>query len=273
MRAATPASDRELNLKYHIRHHWTTTHSSTRCDSHSLNYNDSFAITQFPPTTAMIRTSLRRFYSTTQKQTTKARKPVSLARPIKPRPIPAPRKPIAPLKEPDLPISLTLWESTQVTLSSFSINPRRWWQGLVRKEHGKEVFKRRLDEFHGGGDRSFFRTFLHTFWLCVVASVWIFIPGHLIQTHLYEMKATYGPSMLPTVYFEGDWVIINKLYRRGKGVQVGDLVEAKDPLTPEGRVLKRVIGMPGDFVVAHTVETDGEMIQVWCPRILRLSGD
>jgi inner membrane protease subunit 1 len=68
--------------------------------------------------------------------------------------------------------------------------------------------------------------------------------------------------MLPTLYFEGDWVLINKLCRRGRGIRVGDVVSARNPLKPEEMVIKRVIGMPGDFVLADSVETSGRMIQV-----------
>jgi len=68
--------------------------------------------------------------------------------------------------------------------------------------------------------------------------------------------------MLPTIYLSGEWVAINKMCRRGKGVGVGDVVCAKSPIMPEEAVIKRVIGMPGDFVLADGVDTSGRMIQI-----------
>jgi len=59
--------------------------------------------------------------------------------------------------------------------------------------------------------------------------------------------------MLPTLYLSGDWVLISKLNRRGKGIEVGDIVAFEHPLDAhinDGRMgmTKRVLGMPGDFV-------------------------
>lgn len=71
--------------------------------------------------------------------------------------------------------------------------------------------------------------------------------------------------MLPTISVSGDRVLLSKYNRRGRGVQVGDLVAFKHPLVPEAEALKRVAGMPGDFVyVGEKVEGSEEegMIQV-----------
>ena len=63
--------------------------------------------------------------------------------------------------------------------------------------------------------------------------------------------------MLPTLNTRGDFVWISKLHRRGKNIQVGDVVSFKHPLVPGEGACKRVLGMPGDFVLRDTVGADG----------------
>ncbi|QDS76128.1 hypothetical protein FKW77_006901 [Venturia effusa] len=202
---------------------------------------------------AMIRTSLRRFYSVPSGTKTKA---FALARPIKPRPKPVPE--IRPTKT-ELPkANYTLWEVARATLSPFSKKSQQWQRDLSKMKDADALARTRIE---GNTDRQSV-----SLWglvrRCVGYSIAILAFGHLFTTHVYNINGTFGPSMLPTLHVEGDWVIVNKLYRRGKGVQVGDLVEARDPLRADGRVLKRIIGMPGDFVLAHTVDTDGLMLQI-----------
>lgn len=54
--------------------------------------------------------------------------------------------------------------------------------------------------------------------------------------------------MLPTLNSSGDWVLISKYYRRGRGVQVGDLVSYSHPGEEGVQAVKRVVGLEGDFV-------------------------
>ena len=71
--------------------------------------------------------------------------------------------------------------------------------------------------------------------------------------------------MVPTLSVENDWILVSKLHKRGKGVKVGDLVTFIHPMDPETGALKRVIGMPGDFVLSGQSATNMEekmMIQV-----------
>lgn len=69
--------------------------------------------------------------------------------------------------------------------------------------------------------------------------------------------------MLPTLESSGTSVLISKFYRRGRGIEVGDMVSFTHPIEPEFRAIKRVIGMPGDFVLRDTPgKGDGMMIQV-----------
>lgn len=201
----------------------------------------------------MIRTSLRRFYSTPRKPKPKT---FPLARPIERRPEPTPKtlpKEVEPRKP-----HYTIGEIARATLAPYSINSQQWRRDLSRKKSTEEVAKIPTEDTGHGEFTSVFELSRR----CVFYGIGIFVFGHLFTTHVCDLKATLGASMLPTLYYEGDWVLVNKLYRRGKGVQVGDIVEAKDPLRADGRVLKRIIGMPGDFVIAHTVETDGMMLQV-----------
>ncbi|KAI9711852.1 MAG: hypothetical protein M1820_001997 [Bogoriella megaspora] len=57
--------------------------------------------------------------------------------------------------------------------------------------------------------------------------------------------------MVPTLDPIGTLVFTSKRYRRGRGIQVGDLVSFDHPVK-HGRGLKRVVGMPGDFVLRDT---------------------
>jgi signal peptidase I len=74
--------------------------------------------------------------------------------------------------------------------------------------------------------------------------------------------------MLPTIGVSGEWVLISKFHTRGREIKVGDLVSFQHPY--DGRdvgVLKRVIGMPGDFVVKDPTDGTGDMLQVCSPRV------
>lgn len=82
----------------------------------------------------------------------------------------------------------------------------------------------------------------------LASSVGLFFLGHLFATYCYAVQSTEGPSMLPTIGLSGDWVMISKLYRRGKGIQVGDMVALKSPRVEGRTILKRVVGMPGDYI-------------------------
>ncbi|CAL3966657.1 hypothetical protein PZA11_003240 [Diplocarpon coronariae] len=86
-------------------------------------------------------------------------------------------------------------------------------------------------------------------------------------THLYVQygpfpSGTYGASMLPTLEVIGDFVLIDKRFRRGRGVLVGDVVCFDSVVETGGRVIKRVVGLGGDYVMLDTPETTDRMIQV-----------
>lgn len=91
---------------------------------------------------------------------------------------------------------------------------------------------------------------------------------HLFYTHFLQVAPCTGPSMLPTFSVEGDYLAIDMTARLGRGVTNGDLVMYKIPMDPTALGIKRVVGMPGDYVVLGTPNAKGEeqTIQV------RLSG-
>lgn len=72
---------------------------------------------------------------------------------------------------------------------------------------------------------------------------------HLITHYGFVTTLVEGASMLPTVHVMGQTAVISSRYRHGRGVQVGDLVTYDIPISRATRGLKRVVGMPGDYVV------------------------
>ncbi|PHH74833.1 hypothetical protein CDD80_2820 [Ophiocordyceps camponoti-rufipedis] len=80
--------------------------------------------------------------------------------------------------------------------------------------------------------------------------------SHLTFTHLIQVSATEGPSMLPSFALMGEWALIDKTARRGRRVTVGDVISYKLPFDPSWRGIKRVIGMPGDYV---SISSPGEL--------------
>lgn len=55
--------------------------------------------------------------------------------------------------------------------------------------------------------------------------------------------------MLATLSAYGDGVVVSHLHRQGRGVRVGDVVDFKHPMQPGFGAIKRVAGLPGDFVM------------------------
>ena len=97
---------------------------------------------------------------------------------------------------------------------------------------------------------------------------------HAFSTYVIELSSTTGPSMWPTLAAHGEWLAISKSYRRGRGINVGDMVDFMHPLVPGAGAVKRVVGMPGDFVVVDHVKDDmttyeeGSMKQILLPPLV-----
>lgn len=72
--------------------------------------------------------------------------------------------------------------------------------------------------------------------------------------------------MLPTFSLGGEWLIsdMTSARNRRENISVGDLVLYKIPVQEHTMGVKRVIGMPGDYVLANTPHQEGDekMIQV-----------
>jgi mitochondrial inner membrane protease subunit 1 len=72
---------------------------------------------------------------------------------------------------------------------------------------------------------------------------------HLFTSSCYEISQTEGASMLPTLQIHGDFCVVDKSYKNGRGISMGDLVVARKPTQPGSWVCKRITGMPGDVVL------------------------
>ncbi|KAL5119667.1 hypothetical protein ACEQ8H_002513 [Pleosporales sp. CAS-2024a] len=79
--------------------------------------------------------------------------------------------------------------------------------------------------------------------------------AHVFFKYIGGIGPTSGISMVPTMpahYTDTTWILYSSLCRRGRGVQVGDVVTYTHPLFPNQHGCKRIIGMPGDFVSVMT---------------------
>ncbi|PWY94286.1 LexA/Signal peptidase [Aspergillus sclerotioniger CBS 115572] len=95
----------------------------------------------------------------------------------------------------------------------------------------------------------------------------LFCACTLIWEHLITVQLSEGPSMYPTFSPRGDYLMISRVHKHGRGIQVGDVVRFYHPSFLGVNAAKRVIGLPGDFVCrdlafSRDVGREGEMIQV-----------
>lgn len=72
---------------------------------------------------------------------------------------------------------------------------------------------------------------------------------HLFTSEFYEVSQTEGASMLPTLAVHNDFCLIDKRYKQGRNIQLGDIVVARKPTDSMHWVCKRVTGMPGDVIL------------------------
>lgn len=90
--------------------------------------------------------------------------------------------------------------------------------------------------------------------------------AHLIPMYFWEPSEAKGPSMLPSLPVLGTAAIIDRRYRLGRSLQVGDMVVVLKPDEPDTQLCKRVVGMPGDYVLTDTPQSGSKsMIQVCYP--------
>lgn len=87
--------------------------------------------------------------------------------------------------------------------------------------------------------------------------------GHYLFNYQYSFGWGYGPSMLPTFLVDGDIIIFDRHHRRGRDVRVGDCVAYHIPVSPDEDGVKRVIGMPGDYILMNSPGASSDrMLQV-----------
>ncbi|KAI1375275.1 LexA/Signal peptidase [Hypoxylon crocopeplum] len=87
--------------------------------------------------------------------------------------------------------------------------------------------------------------------------------GHMGATYLYSVGFGWGPSMLPTFLVRDECFVSDRWYRRGRGVRVGDCVVYSIPVEAGEEGIKRVLGLPGDYVLLNSPGVgSGNMIQV-----------
>ncbi|TCD69989.1 hypothetical protein EIP91_005578 [Steccherinum ochraceum] len=70
---------------------------------------------------------------------------------------------------------------------------------------------------------------------------------HLFVQHVGWIHSMSGPSMLPTLGVQGEWVIESRVVDPHK-LSRGDLVIYASPIDPNRLVCKRILGLPGDTV-------------------------
>ncbi|KAE9581655.1 hypothetical protein CGMCC3_g2103 [Colletotrichum fructicola] len=87
--------------------------------------------------------------------------------------------------------------------------------------------------------------------------------AHVFTSYCFEWGPAAGPSMLPTFDIAGDHIIVDKRYRYGRNIVVGDLVHYRIPIFQRAEGIKRVIGMPGDYVLVGSPDAyPQKMMQV-----------
>ncbi len=90
--------------------------------------------------------------------------------------------------------------------------------------------------------------------------------GHVFVEYGYSTGSALGPSMLPTFEVIGEQLLISRRHRYGRNLLVGDLVVYKIPTYPETEGVKRVLGLPGDYVLMNSPDSESDtMIQVRTP--------
>jgi hypothetical protein len=95
--------------------------------------------------------------------------------------------------------------------------------------------------------------------------------AHLFVEFGYDAPRAWGVSMLPTLDQDRAWLLLSHWHRRGRHIEVGDLVSYKIPIFEGHLGIKRVIGMPGDYVLTGMPDdTSNEMIQVISATPLRV---
>ncbi|KAL6554348.1 hypothetical protein OROMI_020021 [Orobanche minor] len=71
---------------------------------------------------------------------------------------------------------------------------------------------------------------------------------HITDTYICSPTLVHGASMLPTLNFTGDVLLVEKLSHRLGKVSPGDVVLVRSPENPRKTITKRVVGVEGEKV-------------------------
>ncbi|RKP35102.1 peptidase S24/S26A/S26B/S26C, partial [Dimargaris cristalligena] len=71
-----------------------------------------------------------------------------------------------------------------------------------------------------------------------------------------------GPSMLPTLHVQGDWLAYDRISHRMGWLKPGDVVLCVSPSDPNRLICKRLLGMPGDRIIHDPRKSDSPTIEV-----------
>ncbi|KAI9051344.1 hypothetical protein LZ554_004391 [Drepanopeziza brunnea f. sp. 'monogermtubi'] len=99
----------------------------------------------------------------------------------------------------------------------------------------------------------------HPFRVATAALKTVFL-AHVYYEYGIYPAPTKGASMVPTFSVIDDHVLIDRSYRRGRNLQVGDVISFDSVVGPGERVIKRVVGLAGDYVVRGTPSPLGNNI-------------
>lgn len=71
----------------------------------------------------------------------------------------------------------------------------------------------------------------------------------LTSAYVYDVCYSVGASMSPTIPDRTSLLGVNKTYAKGRGIKIGDCVQIASPQQPNHLAGKRVVGLPGDYVL------------------------
>lgn len=80
--------------------------------------------------------------------------------------------------------------------------------------------------------------------------------GYLFVSNVGTISMVEGPSMLPTFNVSGDFVLVDMLFWKYAPIQVNQLFMYISPENIDKRVMKRVLGLPGDILFIDPIESD-----------------
>ncbi|RPI52700.1 MAG: signal peptidase I [Chloroflexi bacterium] len=96
------------------------------------------------------------------------------------------------------------------------------------------------DQENSPRERSALREIVET----VVFTLLIYL---LVRTFLFENYRVVGQSMVPSLQ-NNQFLVVSKLDYRLHEPRRGDIIVFRDPFNPERKLIKRIIGLPGENV-------------------------